>query len=63
MFKEMGNIRNKFKSGNLDGYQKKKYVAKLLYIYILGYTIDFGHVEAVGLITSSKFQEKQIVRL
>ncbi|KAF8274096.1 Adaptor protein complex AP-2 alpha subunit [Lactarius quietus] len=38
--KEMANIRKKFKDGNLDGYQKKKYVAKVLYTYILGYKVD-----------------------
>ncbi|CAG8835740.1 10639_t:CDS:2, partial [Racocetra persica] len=39
--KEMANIH-----GNLKGYQKKKYVCKLLYMYILGWDIDFGHMEA-----------------
>lgn len=58
--KELANIRSKFKEGNMNGYQKKKYVCKLLYIYLLGYDIEFGHVEAVNLITSSKYTEKQI---
>ncbi|KAI3647868.1 hypothetical protein MP228_008089 [Amoeboaphelidium protococcarum] len=58
--KELANIRGKFKEGNLTGYDKKKYVCKLLYIYLLGYDIKFGHVEAVNLITSSKYTEKQI---
>ena len=44
----------------MNGYQKKKYVCKLLYIYLLGYDIDFGHVDAVNLITSTKYTEKQI---
>ena len=26
--------------GNLDGYQKKKYLAKVLFTYILGYKVD-----------------------
>lgn len=47
--------------GNLNGYQKKKYVCKLLYMYILGWEIDFGHLEAVNLISSQKYSEKQIV--
>lgn len=47
---------------NLNGYQKKKYVCKLLYMYILGWDIDFGHLEAVNLISSMKYSEKQIVR-
>ncbi|PLB40549.1 AP-2 complex subunit alpha [Aspergillus candidus] len=58
--KELANIRQKFKSGSLNGYQKKKYVCKLLYVYIQGYDVDFGHLEAVNLISSSKYSEKQI---
>ncbi|TFL06549.1 adaptin N terminal region-domain-containing protein [Pterulicium gracile] len=58
--KEMANIRKKFKDGNLDGYQKKKYVAKIVFTYILGYKVDVGHMEAVNLISSSKYSEKQI---
>jgi AP-2 complex subunit alpha len=52
-----------FLEGNLNGYQKKKYVCKLLYMYILGWDIDFGHMEAVNLISSPKYSEKQIVSL
>ena len=58
--KELANIRQKFKQGNLTGYDKKKYVCKLLYIYILGWNVDFGHLEAVNLISASKYSEKQI---
>ena len=46
----------------LDGYQKKKYVAKLLFIFLLGHEVDFGHLEAVNLLTSLTYSEKQIVR-
>lgn len=58
--KELANIRSKFKQGGLDGYNRKKYVCKLLYIHLLGYDIEFGHVEAVNLITCAKYTEKQI---
>ncbi|CAO2648010.1 Nn.00g089320.m01.CDS01 [Neocucurbitaria sp. VM-36] len=58
--KELANIRQKFRDGNLNGYQKKKYVCKLLYIYILGWNVDFGHLEAVNLISATKYSEKQI---
>ncbi|KAI1613559.1 DNA II binding protein 1 [Exophiala viscosa] len=58
--KELANIRQKFKNEKLDGYQKKKYVCKLLYIYIQGYNVDFGHLEAVNLISATKYSEKQI---
>ncbi|OAV87414.1 hypothetical protein PTTG_09491 [Puccinia triticina 1-1 BBBD Race 1] len=58
--KEMANIRQKFKDGNLDGYSKKKYLAKIVFTYILGYPVDIGHMEAVNLISSTKYSEKQI---
>lgn len=59
--KELANIRSKFNSDKaLDGYQKKKYVCKLLFIFLLGHEIDFGHMEAVNLLSSNKYTEKQI---
>ena len=60
--REMGQIRQKFKEGQLDGYQKKKYLAKVVFTYILGYKVDVGHMEAVNLISSPRYSEKQIVR-
>lgn len=59
----MAHIRQKFKEGNLDGYQKKKYLAKVVFTYILGYKVDVGHMEAVNLISSQKYSEKQIVSI
>uniref|UniRef100_T1IZY9 AP-2 complex subunit alpha n=1 Tax=Strigamia maritima TaxID=126957 RepID=T1IZY9_STRMM len=51
--KELANIRSKFKGDKtLDGYQKKKYVCKLLFIFLLGHDIDFGHMEAGYLFIS-----------
>ena len=44
----------------MDGYQKKKYVCKLLFIFLLGHDIDFGQKEAVNLLVSNKYTEKQI---
>jgi len=58
--KELANIRQKFKAGNLNGYQRKKHVCKLLYIYILGWNVDFRHLEAVNLVSATKYSEKQI---
>ncbi|KAF2426308.1 Adaptor protein-like protein complex AP-2 [Tothia fuscella] len=60
--KELANIRQKFKGidGKLTGYDRKKYVCKLLYIYILGWNVDFGHLEAVNLVSGTKYSEKQI---
>ena len=42
----------------LSGYDRKKYVWKLIYIYMLGYEVDFGFAEAVNLINNIKFSEK-----
>ncbi|RMC00220.1 hypothetical protein DUI87_22825 [Hirundo rustica rustica] len=72
--KELANIRSKFKEKAtddvnaiqyrsdkaLDGYSKKKYVCKLLFIFLLGHDIDFGHMEAVNLLSSNRYTEKQI---
>ena len=59
--KELANIRGKFKGDKtLDGYHKKKYVCKLLFIFLLGHDVDFGHIEAVNLLSSNKYTEKQI---
>jgi AP-2 complex subunit alpha len=57
--KELDKIRKKFTTGKaLTGYEKKKCVWKLLYIYVLGYKVDFGFNYAADLITSTKFSEK-----
>lgn len=47
-------------SQGLSPYEKKKYVWKMLYIYMLGYDVDFGHMEAVSLISAPKYPEKQV---
>eukprot|EP00457_Paulinella_chromatophora_P000942 gb/GEZN01000944.1/.p1 GENE.gb/GEZN01000944.1/~~gb/GEZN01000944.1/.p1 ORF type:complete len:996 (-),score=239.00 gb/GEZN01000944.1/:356-3343(-) len=56
--KELAHIRTKFTQKNLDGYGKKKYTWKLLYMYMLGYEIEIGHMVAVKLLTSNKYSEK-----
>lgn len=33
----------------------------MLYIYMLGYDVDFGHMEAVSLISAPKYPEKQVL--
>lgn len=39
---ELAKIRKKFTNRGLSGYDRKKYVWKLIYIYMLGYEVDFG---------------------
>lgn len=59
--KELANIRTRFKNEKgLTVYEKKKYVWKMLYIYMLGYDVDFGHMETVALISAPKYAEKQV---
>ena len=57
--KEMAKIRVKFSNDQtLSGYDRKKYVWKLLYCFMLGYEVDFGHIQAVNLCSSVKYSEK-----
>ena len=60
--KELANIRRKFSKTHraLTAYERKKYVLKLLYIYMLGYNVDFGHTEALKLISATTYGEKQV---
>ncbi|XP_024380212.1 AP-2 complex subunit alpha-1 isoform X1 [Physcomitrium patens] len=59
--KELANIRTRFKNERgLSVYEKKKYVWKILYIYMLGYDVDFGHMETMALISAPKYAEKQV---
>ena len=55
------SLSHSYSADKLDGYQKKKYVCKLLFIFLLGNDVDFGHQEAVNLLSSNHFSEKQIV--
>ncbi|EMG45557.1 APL3 AP-2 complex subunit alpha [Candida maltosa Xu316] len=58
---EINNIKSKFKT-NLNGYQKKKYICKLIYMYLIGNTnqIDFGLKESLELLRSNTFSEKKL---
>ena len=57
--KEMAHIRGKFSAvGKMDAYDRKKYMWKLLYMFMLGYEVDFGHMEAVNLVTAGTYGEK-----
>jgi AP-2 complex subunit alpha len=60
--KELAHIREAFiNPKKLDVYNRKKYVLKLMYISILGYSIEFGHMEAMELPHTAKYQDKVIV--
>ncbi|KAL9247389.1 hypothetical protein vseg_020825 [Gypsophila vaccaria] len=59
--KELGNIRTKFKTDKgVSPSDKRKYVWKMLYIFMLGYDVEFGHMETVSLISAPKYPEKQV---
>eukprot|EP00920_Eleutheroschizon_duboscqi_P016538 GHVT01039200.1.p1 GENE.GHVT01039200.1~~GHVT01039200.1.p1 ORF type:complete len:454 (+),score=129.09 GHVT01039200.1:1110-2471(+) len=66
---ELAKIRKKLAAGagggaaavgrkRLSGYDRKKYVWKLVYCHMLGVQIDFGHMEIIHLISSEKYSEK-----
>uniref|UniRef100_A0A7S0R8D3 Clathrin adaptor alpha/beta/gamma-adaptin appendage Ig-like subdomain domain-containing protein n=1 Tax=Chlamydomonas leiostraca TaxID=1034604 RepID=A0A7S0R8D3_9CHLO len=59
--KELAKIRERFSDDkSLSGYDRRKYVWKLLYIYMLGYDIEFGHKQAADLIPLPKYKDKQV---
>ncbi|PNW74645.1 hypothetical protein CHLRE_12g488850v5 [Chlamydomonas reinhardtii] len=59
--KELAKIRAKFgEDKSLSGYDRRKYIWKLLYIYMLGFDIDFGHKQACDLIPMPKYSDKQV---
>ena len=58
---ELGKIRAKFRdSTTMTPYDRKKYVCKLLFIFMLGYEVDFGHMEAIELLAGHSASEKLI---
>ncbi|CAH6721129.1 AP-2 complex subunit alpha [[Candida] jaroonii] len=58
---EVNNIQLKFNSG-LNDYQRRKYISKIVYIYLLGYDhlIEFGTKECLQLLMNNKVPEKQL---
>jgi len=59
--KELANIRAKFGAAKkLDIYNKKKYTWKLLYIHLLGYDVEIGHMEALQMVTAQTYTEKNV---
>jgi AP-2 complex subunit alpha len=58
--KELANVRKAFTSGKMAAYDRKKYVWKLVYINMLGYDVDFGHMEMIALVSSPTYSEKLV---
>ncbi|KAI3629145.1 hypothetical protein CBS9595_000217 [Malassezia furfur] len=59
--KEMAHVRLKLGAGaKLDGYQRKKYVAKVLFTHLQGFPVDVGDAEILTLLHSARYSEKQI---
>ncbi|KAH9258206.1 hypothetical protein BASA81_003790 [Batrachochytrium salamandrivorans] len=58
---ELAHIRAKFELPNLSSYEMKKYVWKLVYIKLLGYSVDFGNKQVLDLLWSpGSYQEKMV---
>ena len=58
---ELSKIRAKFiNNAAVTTYDRKKYVCKLLFIFMLGYEVDFGHMEAIELLAGQSASEKLI---
>jgi len=58
--KELANVRKAFTSGKMTPYDRKKYVWKLVYVNMLGYDVDFGHMEMIALVSSATYAEKLV---
>ncbi|KAG7928317.1 hypothetical protein KL925_001617 [Ogataea polymorpha] len=57
---ELVHIQKQFQQPNLSGYHRKKYICKLLYIYLMGHELTFGLDEAMTLARSKVYSEKSI---
>ena len=44
----------------MSAYDRKKYVWKLVYIDLLGFTVDFGVMEMIALLSSQTYAEKLV---
>ncbi|KAH3660331.1 hypothetical protein OGAPHI_006917 [Ogataea philodendri] len=57
---ELVHIQKQFQQSNLSGYHRKKYICKLLYIYLMGHDLSFGMSESIALAGSKVYSEKCI---
>lgn len=61
VMQELSHIRAKFSTKQqVTSYDKRKYIWKLVYSFLLGYEIDFGHMQIIELIASVNYQEKMV---
>ncbi|PFH33793.1 hypothetical protein BESB_080090 [Besnoitia besnoiti] len=60
VLQELAKVRQRFMHPKkpLTGYEKKKCLTKLLYVHLLGYPVDFGHAEALSLLSSPHYSER-----
>lgn len=57
--KELKKIRQKFMTKKtMSGYDRKKYIWKLLFARLNGYDVNFGYREILTLLGSNKYSEK-----
>jgi len=57
---ELAKIRNCFSKTHVKDYNKKKYMWKIMYMYMLGYDVDFGHMQCVDLINQNLYSAKNV---
>lgn len=58
--KQSAKIRTKLRDDHLPLERRRKYIQKLLYLYILGEKTHFGQVECINLIASDDFINKRL---
>lgn len=58
--KESARIRTKLKDDHISLERRRKYINKLLYLYILGEKTHFAQVECINLIASEDFADKRV---
>lgn len=57
---EKAKIRQCFASPKADSYDRRKYCLKLMYMHMLGHSVDFGLLQASQLMSSKNREEKII---
>nr|NP_588559.1 AP-1 adaptor complex gamma subunit Apl4 [Schizosaccharomyces pombe]Q9UU81.1 RecName: Full=AP-1 complex subunit gamma-1; AltName: Full=Clathrin assembly protein complex 1 gamma-1 large chain; AltName: Full=Clathrin assembly protein large gamma-1 chain; AltName: Full=Gamma-adaptin [Schizosaccharomyces pombe 972h-]CAB54865.1 AP-1 adaptor complex gamma subunit Apl4 [Schizosaccharomyces pombe] len=60
ILKESAQIRKNIRQGSNDMRMRRKNVAKLLYLFLLGEPTHFGQIECLKLLSSSRFMDKRL---